>query len=59
MYLENRCAEVVVAKPNQDEVALGLFGILRPDVLANFDIRNGLAGALHLNVEDLFPLYDL
>lgn len=57
LYLENRCAEVVVVTPGQGETALGLFGILRPDVLANFDIRNGLAGAVHLDVEKLFGLY--
>jgi len=52
MYLENRCAEVLIHRPDK-EFSIGVFGILRPDVLANFEVKKALAGAIHLDVEAL------
>jgi phenylalanyl-tRNA synthetase beta chain len=51
-YFPGRAAELLLTKPGFDRVSIGTFGILHPEVLANFDIAYP-SSAIELDLEML------
>lgn len=54
-FFEGRCAEVMLVREGeggQQESPVGVFGVVHPEVLANFDLVNPCS-ALELNIEAL------
>lgn len=51
-YFPGRAAELLLTKPGSDRVSIGTFGILHPEVLANFDIAYP-SSAIELDLEML------
>jgi phenylalanyl-tRNA synthetase beta chain len=51
-YCPGRAASLLLTAPGKDKISIGTFGILHPDVLANFDIQY-LTSCMDLNLETL------
>ena len=50
--LEPIHTSLLLTAPGKDKISIGTFGILHPDVLANFDIQY-LTSCMDLNLETL------
>jgi phenylalanyl-tRNA synthetase beta chain len=51
-YFPGRAASILLTSPNKKQVSIGLFGILHPNVLQNFDIQYP-ASSMELDLEML------
>lgn len=51
-YFPGRAAEILLTRPGKEQVSIGTFGILHPEVLGNFDIQYP-SSALELDLEAL------
>jgi phenylalanyl-tRNA synthetase beta chain len=51
-YFPGRAASVLLTKPGQEQVSVGTFGILHPEVLSNFDIQYP-ASCMEIDLEAL------
>mmetsp|Transcript_24559 Transcript_24559/g.36032 ORF Transcript_24559/g.36032 Transcript_24559/m.36032 type:complete len:638 (-) Transcript_24559:327-2240(-) len=51
-YFPGRCAEILLDRPQGEQIRIGSFGILHPKVLKNFDIQYP-ASSIELHLEEI------